>query len=105
MNNPIKLAAFSRAETTILDQNMVSNILRDTFFEHGFDKGSPEEKVKIGNKAIDMQKGQPSGCMMRIGITSGFFSRQEFPAINPTLIFDSLSEIAHMAEGELTKIA
>lgn len=67
--------------------------------------GSPAEIIKIGDTAADILEGQQSGCLMSIGLASGLFSREELAAIHPTHIFDSLSEIVPMVEGEQSKIA
>ena len=67
--------------------------------------GSPAEIIKIGDTAADILEGKQSGCLMSIGVTSGLYSRKELSALHPTHIFDTLSEIVPMLEGELTKIA
>ena len=62
---------------------------------------SPDEVIKIGDSAIDIQEGKNAGVYMSIGITTGAHDGLKLLDAQADFVIDHLSEMIHILEHEL----
>jgi len=53
----------------------------------------PEQVIKVGDSAVDIQEGRNAGCILNIGITTGAHSREQLREADPDYIIDNLYEL------------
>lgn len=59
---------------------------------------NPEEVVKIGDSAIDIEEGQQANCKFSIGITTGAHTKEQLQQAQPAVILIHMAELIPFLE-------
>ena len=64
---------------------------------------APNEVIKIGDSAIDIQEGKNAGVLMSIGITTGAHDGFKLLEAQADFVVDHLSELIHILDHEVVR--
>lgn len=60
----------------------------------------PQEVLKVGDSAVDIQEGKSAGCGITLGVTTGAQTAEQLQTANPDKVINSLTEIAEIVFGD-----
>ncbi len=59
----------------------------------------PDEVIKVGDSAIDIEEGKNAGCALSIGITTGAHTHQQLSLANPDFIVTDLFDLPEIIDN------
>ncbi|MCJ8209594.1 HAD hydrolase-like protein [Mucilaginibacter sp. RS28] len=60
----------------------------------------PQQVVKVGDTAVDMEEGLNAGCKLVVGVTTGIYSREELLKASPHHVIDNVADILELIKAE-----
>ena len=64
-----------------------------------FEIRNPDEVIKIGDSAIDIEEGKNARCALSIGITTGAHSRHQLSMADPDFIISDLLDLPEIIDN------
>ncbi|TDE09011.1 phosphonatase-like hydrolase [Dyadobacter psychrotolerans] len=88
-----ELITASDVEKNRPNPDMILLAMKNRAIEH------PDQVVKVGDSAIDIEEGQNAGCLFSIGITTGAQTREQLLSAAPDFVIDNLMQLLAIING------